>query len=136
MTGGGNFYVSNLGLFPIVQGSSSIYQVTPGGEISVYATGFTTVLGIVFDKLGRLYVLENTTGNPFPTPGTGRVVRLNPSGSRETITSGLSLPTGITIGPDGKLYVSNVGFSPAATGGGQVLQINVTTCNGLFGRTL
>ncbi|MBC6607437.1 ScyD/ScyE family protein [Hymenobacter sp. BT188] len=133
---GGNFYVSNLGLFPIVQGSSSIYQVTPSGEINVYATGFTTVLGIVFDKQGRLYVLENTIGNPFPTPGTGRVVRINPSGSRETITSGLTLPTGLTIGPDNKLYVSNVGFSPAAAGGGQVLQIDITTCNSLFGRTL
>ena len=25
-----------------------------------FGTGFTTVLGLTFDKLGRMYVLENT----------------------------------------------------------------------------
>jgi hypothetical protein len=29
-----------------------------------------------------MVVLENTTGNPFPTPGTGDVVRIDPSGSK------------------------------------------------------
>jgi len=31
------------------------------------------VLGVAFDARGRMYALENTTGNPFPTPETGRV---------------------------------------------------------------
>ena len=31
----------------------------------------------------------------------------------------------MTFGPDAKLYVSNLGFSPAAIGGGQVFQIDV-----------
>ncbi len=82
------------------------------------------ILGIAFDKLGGLYVLETTTNNPFPTPGTGDVIRVDPSGSRQVITSGLFLPTGMTFGPDGKLYVSNVGFGPPAVGGGQVLQVS------------
>ncbi len=120
----GNFYVGNLSPFPAVPGISSIYKITPGGQISVYATGFNMVLGLAFDQAGGLFVLENTTNNPFPTPGTGDIVRIDPSGSKQVITTGLNLPTGMTFGPDGKLYVSNWGFGPPAIGGGEVLQIS------------
>jgi len=121
----GNFFVGNLNVFPIVEGSSSIYKITPSGQIQVWATGFTTVLGVVFDQRARMYVLENTTGNPFPTPFTGRVVRVNPSGEKETIASGLFLPTAMTFGPDGKLYVSNVGFGPPPVGLGAIVRIDI-----------
>ncbi|MDQ6903067.1 MAG: ScyD/ScyE family protein [Bacteroidota bacterium] len=120
----GNFYIGNLDTFPAPHGGSSIYKVTPGGQISVFATGFNLILGVVFDQLGGLYVLENTTNSPFPAPGTGDIVRIDPSGARQVITTGLFLPTGITFGPDGKLYVSNWGFGPPALGGGQILQIS------------
>ncbi|MEO8416288.1 MAG: ScyD/ScyE family protein [Ginsengibacter sp.] len=119
-----NFYVGNLDTFPAPHGESSIYKITPGGQISVFATGFNMILGIAFDKADGLYVLENSTNNPFPTPGTGDIVRIDPAGNRQVITSGLFLPTGMTFGPDGKLYVSNWGFGPPAIGGGQVLQIS------------
>jgi len=122
----GDFYIGNLDLFPIVAGSASIYKVTPQGKVSVYATGFTTVVGLSFDQLGGMYVLENTTGNPFPTPGTGDVVRVDPSGVRNTIVSGLNLPTAMTFGPDDKLYISNWGFGPPAVGGGQILQVDIS----------
>ena len=122
----GNFFVGNLHPFPIVEGSSKIFKITPSGEIKVWATGLTTVLGLVFDNRDRMYVLENTVGAPFPTPGLGMVIRIDPSGKQETVATGLTLPTGMTMGPDGKLYVSNVGFGKASTGGGgQVLQIDV-----------
>lgn len=120
----GNFYVGNLNTFPAVPGSSSVYKVTPSGAISVFATGFNMILGVMFDKHGGLYVLEMTVGSPFPSPGTGQIVRVDPSGSRQVITSGLTFPTGMTFGPDGKIYVSNVGFGPASIGGGEILQIS------------
>jgi hypothetical protein len=47
-----------------------------------------------------LYVLESTTANPFPTPGTGKVIRVTDSGLEE-IATGLFLPTAMTFGPDG-----------------------------------
>jgi hypothetical protein len=123
----GNFYVGNLNTFPIVQGSSKVLKITPTGQISVFRSGLTTILGLAFDSAGRLYVLENTTGqgNQFPTPGTGKVIRIDPSGSRNLIASGLFLPTAMTFGPDGALYVSNVGFGPPPNGIGQVLRITV-----------
>lgn len=122
----GNFYVGNLHPFPIVPGSSNIYKITPWGNVSIWATGFTTVLGVTFDKKGRLYVLENTTvSGRGPTPNTGKIIKLHRSGKREEVATGLNLPTAMTFGPDGKLYVSNVGFGPGSVGGGQILQIDV-----------
>jgi hypothetical protein len=123
----GNFYVGNLNTFPIEEGSSKIYKITPSGQIQIVAEGLTTVLGVAFDGQGRMYVLENTTGNPFPTPGTGRVLRVSRSGVVEIIASGLDLPTAMTFGPDGNLYVSNWGFGPPVTdiGPGQVLKIEL-----------
>ena len=42
---------------------------------------------------------------------------------KEIIASGLALPTGMTFGPDGNLYVSNWGFGPP--GMGEILKIEV-----------
>jgi hypothetical protein len=120
----GNFYVGNLGDFPIVEGSSKILKITPSGQVKIFATGFTTILGLAFDHQHRLYVLENTTGaNSFPTPGTGKLLRVNHSGSIEEIASGLNLPTGMTFGPDGDLYVSSWGFGPPDMG--EIVRIKI-----------
>lgn len=121
----GDFYVGNLNTFPIVEGGAKILKITPSGHVTTFATGFTTVLGLAFDCRGRLYILENTTGNPFPTPGTGKVLRINRAGQVEEIASGLFLPTAMTFGPDGNLYVSNVGFGPPPVGLGQVVKITL-----------
>ena len=52
-------------------------------------------------------------------------MRVGSDGSLKTIVSGLTLPTAMTFGPDGDLYVSNVGFGPPPTGLGQVLRIHL-----------
>ena len=119
----GNFYVGNLDTFPAPHLGSKILKITPEGQVSDFVKGFNMILGIAFDQLGGLYVLESTTNNPFPTPGTGDIVRVDRSGARQIIASGLNFPTGMTFGPDGKLYVSNWGFG-APAGGGEILQIS------------
>jgi hypothetical protein len=127
----GNFYVGTLEVFPIVEGSSKIFKITPSGQFKVVAGGLTTVVGVAFDERARMYVLENTTNPPgntaplFPTPCTGQVVRIDHSGKKTVIASGLFLPTAMTFGPDGALYVSNVGFGPPPVGLGQVVRIEV-----------
>ena len=41
------------------------------------------------------------------------------------IATGLAVPSAMTFGPDGNLYVSNVGFGAPPVGAGQVLKITV-----------
>lgn len=120
----GDFYVGNLNTFPIVDGSSKILKITPTGQVTTFATGFTAILGLAFDSIHRLYVLENTTGgNQSPTPGTGKVSRLDGTGQVDVIATGLALPTAMTFGPDGNLYVSNWGFGPPNMG--EVVRITI-----------
>jgi hypothetical protein len=124
----GDFYFGNLGLFPIVPGSANVYKLNPRtGKITVFASGFSTIEGIDFDKHNNLYVLESMTAAGFPTPaeaGTGTIVRVKCSGEVKTVLTGLSFPTAMVFGPDGKLYVSNLGFG-APPGAGQILKIEV-----------
>ncbi|HLN72579.1 MAG TPA: ScyD/ScyE family protein [Prolixibacteraceae bacterium] len=122
----GNFYVGNLRTFPLVEGSSSIYKVTPSGQPKVWATGFTGILGLVFDQQHRMYVLETSqeppANSPAPiVPGTGRVVLVNSNGTKQVIVDGLNFPTGMTFGPDGALYISDSGFGDPTTG--QIIKV-------------
>ena len=112
----GVFYVGNLGEFPIIPGSSKVLAITRQGAVSDFATGFTTILGLAFDQQGRMLVLETSRLPGFPTPDRGRVVRLNPDGSRNTIIDGLNFPTAIAVGPDGDLYISVNGYGPPVPG--------------------
>jgi hypothetical protein len=121
----GNFYIGNLGTFPQDAGSSRIWKVTPSGRIKLDTGGFNLVLGLAFDSRDRMYVLE-ASAPPAPTPGTGRIIRVDPNGeSRVVIAEGLFFPTGMTMGPDGNLYVSNFGFGPPPEGFGQILKIEL-----------
>ena len=120
----GAFFVGNLDLFPIPGGASKILRITRSGKIKTVVTGLDTVVGLAFDHEGFLYILENTVGQMFPTPGFGKVVRVTDDGL-EDIATGLSVPTAMTFGPDGNLYVSNLGFGPPPVGLGQVVRITV-----------
>jgi len=126
----GNFYFGTLTPFPFVQGGAKVYKLSPNGTYGVYASGFTAILGVAFDNNDNLYVLENTVGQPFPTPGFGDVVRVTPSGKRQIVTSGLHLPTAMTFGPDGRLYISDWGIGPP--GLGQIVQVSFK-CEAVMG---
>lgn len=120
----GVFYVGNLGEFdPADVDQQKIFQITPSGEMRIAARGLSKVLGVAFDSQHRMYALEMTTGQPFPAPGLGRVVRVGRDGALDVIASGLALPTGMTFGPDGNLYVSVWGFGPP--GKGEILKITI-----------
>jgi sugar lactone lactonase YvrE len=124
----GNFYVGNLGTFPVTPGTENVYKITPSGQIKVFASGLTTVTGVAFDPQGQMYVLETDTAPGFPGPsaaGSGMVVRVNDDGSLTTIASGLVFPTAMTFGPDGALYLSNFGFGAPPIGLGQILRVDL-----------
>jgi hypothetical protein len=136
----GNFYVGNLGLFPITPDTSKILTLSSasnGGfipfldfcpelqtlKVAGSRAGFTTVVAVDFGPDGLLYALELSPAAGFPTPGIGKVVRLNRAGEIEDVATGLALATGMTFGPDGYLYVSNLGAAPA--GQGQIVRVAV-----------
>ena len=129
----GVFYVSNLGQFsPAALNTQSVYQITPSGRIRVVATGLSKVLGIAFDSRARLYILETSfsTTDPGPEPATARLIRIEPNGRQEVLLDGssgiLSVPSGMTLGPDGALYISNIGFGAPPIGLGQVVRVEIS----------
>ena len=120
----GTFYVGNLGEFdPRVIDQQDIFRITPSGSLGIATTGLSKVLGVAFDRRDRMYVLEMTVGQQFPTPGLGRIVRVTRHGDLKVVASGLSLPTAMTFGPDGDIYVSNGGFGPP--GAGEILRVEL-----------
>ena len=94
----GNLYFGNLGLFPVTPGSEKVFQLARNGTLTLVKGGLTSVLGLDFDARGRMYVLETTHGAGDPTPGTGRVVRVNLDGTRQVIVDGLFFPTAMRLG--------------------------------------
>ena len=102
-----------------------MYSLTPGGQIKIYRSGLVVVTGVLFDSQGRLYVLEATTDSmTLSTPG--QIVRFDNSGHRKVIVTNLTTPTAMTLGPDGKIYVSNAGFGLPPQGLGQIITVEIT----------
>jgi hypothetical protein len=141
----GMFFVGNLNLFPIDPQWARILTLSRDGFDDDFApgfdddrrgyhvvsskAGFTTVVAVDFGPDGLLYALEMSTAPGYPNPGTGKVVRVRHSGEIEEVITGLVVPTGMTFGPDGWLYISNFGAIPAGTplglSSGQILRFYV-----------
>jgi hypothetical protein len=121
------FSIGNLGVFGPPDGTvpnEHVYKLTRNGKFKVRASGLEQVLGLAFRR-GKLYALEMSTTPGGPTPGTGAIVRVRNGGPAETVVSGLTFPTGMTVGPDGAFYVSDKGFG---FGAGQGLVLRITPC--------
>lgn len=121
------YYVAQLTGFPFPVGGANVYRVTPGQEPTVYASGFTNILGLDFDANGNLYVLQMAAQGLLSQNPTGALVRVSPTGDQETLLSDeLFLPTGMTVGPDNAIYISNNGIFPAnptPAPSGQIIRI-------------
>jgi hypothetical protein len=117
--------VGLLTTIPAVSGGAEVLRFSRDGQLTGSIGGFTAILGLDVDRRGNLYVLESFTcgGAPActPSPGTARVVRVAPDGTRRVVATGLSLATALRIGPDDTLYVANWGYGPP--GMGQVVRV-------------
>jgi hypothetical protein len=123
----GDLYFGALGPFPVDPGTDAVWKLTPGGDVSPYTTGLTAVVATAWDDEGRLYALESMTASGAPGPGevgTGKVVRIDPDQTQTTVVKGLTFPTEMIFGPDGALYISNLGFG-GKPGDGQILRVTV-----------
>ena len=119
----GALYVGQLTGFPFLPGGARIYRVVPGHAPMIYAEGFTNIIGLAFAPNGTLYVLEiSASGLASGDPPFGALFRVGRNGAKTQIQTSMPLfaPGGITMGPDGALYVTTNSILPGA---GQVLRI-------------
>lgn len=124
----GAYYVGELTGFPFPEGEARIFRVVPGQEPEVYLDGFTQIIDLAIADDGTMFVLQIadisllSVFSPGGQLATGSVIMVSPNGDRETLSHSESLimPTGLTIGPDGELYVSNCGV---CAGQGEVVRI-------------
>src|SRR4051812_11176397 len=90
---------------------AQLSQVLAGGKVG-------QVVGCVADRRGNVYLanLASKIGGTFPDfneqPFDGSIVKVRPDGSTSYVATGLNYPTGLTLGPDGSLYVALNGLCP------------------------
>lgn len=116
----GTAYVGELTGFPFPPGGASVFAIAPGGEPTVYADGFTNVIGVALAPDGSLYVAEIShaglaSGAPgLPVGGLWKVPA--GGGTPELITDALPMPGGVAVGSDGTVYVSTCAVCPGGGG--------------------
>jgi sugar lactone lactonase YvrE len=113
--------------------TSQITAVAPGGGRRVAARGFFSALvgeeggglhGLIYAQGALWSVIQGGLAMPQPPPGTGVLVRIDPGTGASTTVADLqafekqnnpdgflvdSNPYGLTLGPDGMIYVADAG---------------------------
>ncbi len=98
----GDLFVANF--VAGAPGSSTIYEFTPGGSRSTFATGFNEPACLAFDSSGDLFVTDYNYG---PDPAT--IDEITPSGGKSTFASGLNGPVGLAFDGSGNLFEADKG---------------------------
>lgn len=112
----GALYVGELTGWPYQIGKARVWRIVPGQRPAVYATGFTTIIDLAFDR-DNLLVLEIDSKGLLDATAPGALYRLAPDKTRTLIaTAGLDYPTGIAVG-NGLIYIANGGIYPGSGAG-------------------
>jgi len=103
-------YVGQLTGFPFPVGEANVYRVRRG-RTTVRAGGFTNIIDVGFAG-GNLYVLQLTSAGFLAGPSPGKLIKIEPDGTRTELAAGdLMQPSGLAVSDDGDVYVSNNGTS-------------------------
>src|SRR5882762_192193 len=82
--------------------SGNIYEFTPGGVRSTFASGLNFPFGLAFDRSGNLFVTSLNGGS---------ITEFTPGGARSTFASGLNEPCGLAFNSAGDLFVAQGGYT-------------------------
>ena len=135
----GLFDVHANNLFESDWASGNIYQFTPTGVRSTFASGLSSPEGLAFDQAGNLFVGNagaseivkitpdgtkivfasgflnpyglafNTAGDLFVSTDSGTIMRITPGGVTSTFAAGFNQPFGIAFDRTGNLFVADAG---------------------------
>jgi len=100
--GNGDIFVADFGILLNNANGTRVWKVTPDGQFSVFAQGFSGASGNTFDAQGNLFQ-SNIAAS--------RVDMVTPDGTRSIFASGglISNPVGLAHDSAGDLYVANCG---------------------------
>ncbi len=118
---GGDLYLGTYGRFDN-NFAGGIYRLSKRGGEQI-ASGLTSVLGVAFDREGRLYAIQAPIFDGGGL-GLGSLVRINNDGSHSVLLSGLASPGSLTRGPDGALYIAQCSFH-CAPGTGWISRVGL-----------
>jgi len=79
--------------------SGNIYQFTPTGVRSTFASGLSSPEGLAFDQARNLFV---------GYAGAGEIVKITPDGTKSVLASGFLNSYGLAFNTAGDLFVSTV----------------------------
>lgn len=107
---GHNFLVTTLTGFPFVSGLSVIYKISMSGNLSIYQSGFTTLVDLAEGNYEGHVAVQHGTFNPATefNPNTGALLWVNGSSST-TLAGGLNQPVGIKQYNSHTWYVTILG---------------------------
>ncbi len=94
----------------------NIYEFTPGGVESLFASGLGNPSGLAFDSAGDLFVANQGLGN-----GAGYITEITPNGTESPFASGLDGPEALAFNNAGDLFEADAGdgiiyeFSPSGS---------------------
>jgi sugar lactone lactonase YvrE len=83
-------------LFETSSGDGNIYEFTPGGAQSTFASGLPSPFGLAFNSAGNLFVAD----------ASGNIYEFTPGGGQSTFASGLADPEALAFNSAGNLFVS------------------------------
>ncbi len=75
-----------------------VTRISPAGDRTLFAGGFTSPVGLALDRRGGVLITD---------AGGGTLTRIDlGTGARRELARGLKRPEGIDVGPDGQAYVA------------------------------
>jgi len=89
-------------LFAGSSSSGNVYEFTPGGAQSIFASGLTPT-ALAFNSAGDLFVANKGIGNG-PSPS---ISEITPSGTQTTFATGFTDPKGLAFDIVGDLFVAD-----------------------------